>query len=390
VFNLGRLENLAQALGLPSNLIAEVLDAFDTNPSLLVDELTLWPADETKKPRDVISVKKAWRLIQRRIYLKLLLPQFNASPYSHGGVKRRSTATNARAHLGNSYAFIADIANFFPGISCSRVNRLFLRQACSYDVAGILTRLCTYDFHLALGLVTSPIIANELLKPIDARIAHACRNIGLVYSRFVDDITISSKFDLESSGIESVVREIIERHRFSLAESKTRFGRIDGDVCITGVRLKTNHLDPSKQFLAELDRLLDDHASLAVDGHFDGPLLTESEIFGKAHYACALNPGRRRSILARLKSIEWWTVMSNAGNRNLVRHRNRLAPRGAPRPDSNEPLPLSAGAKYCREYWRTATLDPSIPPFDVVPAAGENNHEVIDATPISNSGPDTI
>jgi hypothetical protein len=365
MFNLGRLENLADALGVKPNFIAGVLDDFDTNPNSSVHELTLWPADPKKKPRDVISVRNRWRLIQGRIYLKLLLPRFKASRCSHGGVKRRSSATNARVHLGNTHVFVTDVAGFFPAISCSRVNQLFLRQACSYQVARMLTRLCTYDFHLALGLMTSPIIANELFKPIDARITHACRKIGLVYSRFIDDITISGKFDLGSSGVESVVQDIIERHGFKVARNKTRFGRLDGDISITGIRLKGDHLDPSRQFVAELGRLLDDHSSLASNGQFDGPLLMESEIFGKAHYACVINPGRRRSILARLKAIDWCAVMNNAVERDLVRPRSQIRPRGEPRPTCTEPLALTAGAKYYREYCQTATIAPMIPPFDI-------------------------
>lgn len=365
MFNLGGLRDLAHSLGLSHDEIKCVLDDFEANPSSLVSELTLWRADTSKKPRDVICVRRKWREIQQRIYTKLLLPRFRPSRYSHGGVKRRSAMTNARAHVGNAYAFVADISNFFPSISCFPVNRLFLQQACSYDVARILTRLCTFDYHLALGLVTSPIIANELFKPIDARIAAACKKMNLVYSRFVDDITISGTYDLERSGIESVVRQIIRCYGFRLAPGKTDWGRFDSGLSVTGICLKNGHIDASRSFIRELDRLIADHASLAQNAQFDGPLLTESELFGKAHYACALNPGRRRTILAKLKDIDWSAVMNNAVDRNLCRSRDRLVPRGAPRPDCTESLAMAEGTMQYRAFCAANAIDHSVAPFDL-------------------------
>jgi hypothetical protein len=363
MFNLGRLEHLRALLGAERGLIERVLDDFDSDPEALVRELTLWPVNPSKKPRNVIGIRGNWRRIQRRIYLKLLLPKLRPSRYSHGGVRGRSPLTNARVHRGHKFAFVADISHFYPAISCSRVNRLFLQNACSYEMARALTRLCTFDFHLALGLITSPILANEIFKPIDVRIADACRRMKLAYSRFVDDLTISGKFDLANSGIEGVVRDIVTRNGFALAENKTAYGRLDGELCITGIRLKENHLDASKSFIGELERLIADHVSLADDGPFKGPLLMEGEVFGKAHYACALNPGRRRTILTKLRTIDWCQVLENAVNRELVRLRPKIASRGASRPDCAEELPLVLAARRHRDFCRDNAFDPDEPPF---------------------------
>jgi RNA-directed DNA polymerase len=369
VFDLGGLAHLSRVLCVEERLIKEVLDDFDTNPDSLVHELTLWPADPNKKPRDVIAVRGRWRMLQRRLYLKLFLPRMAASAFSHGGVRGRSPATNARAHRGNAYAFVTDVSGFFPSISCGRLNKFFLRQACSYEVARVLTRLCTYDFHLALGLVTSPILANGLFKPIDTCIANVCRKMKLTYTRFVDDITISGKFDLEPSGIRGVVENIVERHGFKLVADpkKTHCGSLDRDITITGVRLKKYHLDAPKKYVQELERLIADHASLAQGGEFTGPLLMESELFGKSHFVCALNPGRRRSILGKLKAIEWDKVMKNAEARSLVRRQNRLQPRGGERPDYLEELPQVVAERRFREYVQehpqAAAVDQGEAPF---------------------------
>ena len=50
---------------------------------------------------------------------------------------------------------------------------------------------------LALGLITSPILADQMMDCVDDRIGGACRKAGLVYTRYVDDLTISGPYDLE-------------------------------------------------------------------------------------------------------------------------------------------------------------------------------------------------
>jgi hypothetical protein len=132
VLNLGRLEHLAAALGMTEPELRTLLDDFDENPGSLVRELTIWPRDPNKKPRDVISLRRPWRVVQQRIYAKLLLPNLKPTRFSHGGVKKRNAATNARAHIGNKFALVTDISNFFPSIKCGSVGRVFREQACEY------------------------------------------------------------------------------------------------------------------------------------------------------------------------------------------------------------------------------------------------------------------
>ncbi len=377
MLNLGGLNDLANALGVDIAFLHGVLDDFDMAPDSLVDQLTLYHADQTKKPRDVIALRKRWRLLQERIYRKLLLPWFAPPPCCQGGVRGRSPATNARMHLGNTHVFLADISSFFPSIRCGRVNRLFLSKACHHKVANALTRLCTFDFHLALGLVTSPLIANEIMRPIDRDIGRFCKRHGLIYTRFIDDIAISGKFKLRKCYVEEAIEKTLTRHHFEIAKSKVRHGRLvvpavrdrinedDEQLAITGVRVARNHIDMSKDFSERLDLILADHLSLSNDGPFEGPLYLQDEVYGKAYYACSLNPGRRPSILGRMKQINWWKILPIAEERGLVRYRKRLTARGTPRPDCSEPLPLAAGTRFVREYYKHHSYDPTETPFDV-------------------------
>ncbi len=363
MFNFGRIEHLCRKIGVNERDMEETLDDFDTNPDAVIREFTVWPADPAKKSRDVISAYGKFRKIQQRLYHRLFQPRFHANRWSHGSVKARSAVTNARAHIGNTFAYVTDVSGFFPTISCKRVNKFFVDQNCFYTVAGALTRLCTYDFHLALGLITSPILANELFKPIDRRIAHACRKMNLTYTRFVDDIAISGKYDLQTSGIHGVVTNIVERNGFKLAQEKTEWGRLDGDITITGIRTKKHHLDASKAYVAELERIIADHINLAEDNDFTGPLLTEGELFGKCYFVIGLNSGRRRSLLGKLKTIDWKTIYEHAGERGLVRRREKVQRRGEPRPSCIEQLVTPSRAKNSEVSTKTTNIDASVAPF---------------------------
>jgi hypothetical protein len=351
-------------LNVDENRITNVLHLLDNDPSQVASELTLWPANQAKRSRDVLAIKGDWKILQRKLYRTLFLPRFAKSSYSHGAVRKRSAATNARAHIGNEFLLKIDVADFFPSISSHRVYRFFLKNECSPSAAHILTRLCTYHYHLALGLVTSPIIANAIFGPIDARIAALCQAKGLTYTRFIDDITISGPFRFDDSGFANSIGKILRSDGFRLAKNKTETGRFSEGATVTGVRVKRDHLDASKGFMVELNRLIDDHDSLSRNGEFTGPLLTDCELFGKTEHACRLNPGRRRALWARLGKIEWHSVMRFAAERDLARVRNRFTKRGAPQPNQLETLLPADKWKELRDSIDFSQIDPMECPFD--------------------------
>ena len=229
---------------------------------------------------------------------QVLLPKLPVSEFSHGGVRGRHIKTNVEQHMESTFVFTADISNFYPSISHNRVYRLFAEDfACSPDVARICTKLCTYKHRLALGLITSPILADQVMRPIDARIGGLCRKAGLVYTRYVDDLTISGPFDLEESGFAALVQRILTEHGFKANPLKNCFGRLADGVPITKIRVNRGHLDVRREYLDELERQIADASALATGGEFHGPYFTDAQIWGRVQFVCWINPGRRRTLL---------------------------------------------------------------------------------------------
>lgn len=318
MLNLRRVAHLAHRLDVSTEELREVADEAGS----YYEQLLLVDPAKPQKPRPVVDVRGRLRGMQSKLYRRLLLPGLIPSPHSHGGIRGRDIKSNVSPHLRSDFVFKADISNFYPSIHHSRVYRLFCGDlGCSPDVARICTKISTYQHHLALGLVTSPILADRLAGRIDRRIAAACRSLGLVFTRFVDDITISGRYDLAKSGIASVVREILNQDGFRINQKKLdegAFGRLQDGIGITGIRSNKGRLDATREHIDELMRQLDDAASLSGNGHFDGPFYLPRQILGRVRFVCWINPRRRLQLKRRYHSINWKRVVEEGYRRQLI------------------------------------------------------------------------
>lgn len=324
MLRIRQIKHLAHRLGVTVRVLEKIAEA----PERWCEELVLLDPAKPAKPRDVLNVRGQLRQLQSRMLRSILLPALPVSQYSHGGVRRRHIKTNLEPHLVSTFVFTTDISDFYPSISHSRVYRLFAGAfECSPDVARICTRLCTYDHHLALGLITSPILADQVMHRIDERIGRACRQAKLVYTRYVDDLTISGGYDLEKSGFAALVQRILAEHGFVVNPGKHRFGRLEAGTAITKIRVNRGHPDVRREYLTELERQLTDALRLAAGGDFDGPYYSEGQIWGRIQFVYWVNPGRRRTLVRQFRAIQWNKVREEAERRGLVAAKKTLTKR---------------------------------------------------------------
>lgn len=317
-----KLKHLSRALDTSPERLEEVLQSADS----YYEELLLLDPTRPDKRRTVIDVRGELRRFQTRLYRKVLLPKVTPSVHSHGGIRGRSIKTNAEPHLTSSFVFKADISNFYPSVHYKRVYRLFTEDfECSPDVARQCTRLCTYKHHLALGLVTSPILADQILKRVDVRIGGACQKAGLVYTRFVDDITISGPFDLGRSGFPALIERILCESGFQANPMKHVFSSVEEQVSVTNLRIADGHLDVKKEYADELERQLENAARLARGDTIDGPYFTPSQVLGRVRFVCWINPGRRRKLMRKYRSIRWELVRDRARQLGLEATKKSVA-----------------------------------------------------------------
>src|SRR5262245_40906729 len=119
---------------------------------------------------------------------------YDAHPRAHGFIEKRSIATNAADHIGKRWVLNVDLTDFFPTINFGRVRGLFMKPPFELGPAAatVCAQIVTYRNGLPQGAPTSPVLSNFIASTLDRRLFRLARQNKLVYSRYADDITLST------------------------------------------------------------------------------------------------------------------------------------------------------------------------------------------------------
>lgn len=187
----------------------------------------------------------------------MLLRRFPVSKRCHSYLKNRSIVTNAKEHLGAKIIFKFDISDFFPSIRYNRVVLLFRNMGYGINVSKFLSFFCVNnEFTIPQGAITSPMISNLVCSKMDARIENYCNKFKLVYTRYADDITISSKEKLTHMQcliLRDRINEIISSEGFIPNEKKFHWFKEGQKMMVTGVIINNNKLSPKQEIIKELN-----------------------------------------------------------------------------------------------------------------------------------------
>jgi retron-type reverse transcriptase len=191
--------------------------------------------------------------VQHWILEHVLEPIALAAP-AHGFVPGRSTVTNAVVHVGAAVVINVDLKDFFPTVTYRRVKGLFAKLGYSEQVATVLGLVCsepdivestldgvTYYVargprRLPQGAPTSPAITNVLCRRLDNRIAGYARARGLTYTRYADDLTLSSNDpSIDVGAVLGFVRRTVAAEGFTVHPDKVRIVRRGRRQEVTGI-----------------------------------------------------------------------------------------------------------------------------------------------------------
>ena len=137
----------------------------------------------------------------------------------HGFVPDRNTRTNAIIHLAKRKILSLDIEDFFGSVRAIDVTQVFEGIGCNNNVATLLATLTTIDSKLVQGFNTSPVLANMAFRGVDNSLAFLCAKYGSEFTRYADDITISSDGELPSV---TEVESVLSNTQFRINGSKTK------------------------------------------------------------------------------------------------------------------------------------------------------------------------
>jgi len=186
------------------------------------------------------------KYFQRKI-LEAVDGLFTPSSSAFGFVKGKSIIDHARAHRNKRWVICFDIENFFPSINFGRIRGLFMAEPFSFsdEVATCLAQICCLNGALPQGAPTSPALSNLICLSLDRRMKELSRKYKFSYSRYADDLCISSNLREPSKDlcefadgkwvVGSALKKVVEESGFSINERKTKFRPKNQRQMITGL-----------------------------------------------------------------------------------------------------------------------------------------------------------
>lgn len=146
-----------------------------------------------------------------------------ATAYRKGSGIRANAERHRRTKFTNRY----DFANFFPSFSQNRVVQYVAEQASALGIElsdrdlSFVGNIVCRNGRLTIGAPSSPAITNAMMFEFDRRMYNKCSALNLVFTRYADDVFVSS---FEPGRLDRV-ENIISRSKRGIPHLKLRLNR---------------------------------------------------------------------------------------------------------------------------------------------------------------------
>jgi RNA-directed DNA polymerase len=274
----------------------------------------------------------------QRVLAREILNHVPAHEAAHGFRPGRSAVTYASGHSGQNIVIHFDLEDFFGTVTAGRVFGIF--RTCGYPerVAHLLTALTTNSIprslwaaqagpqsplladahfrlgqhlrhpHLPQGAPTSPALANLSAYRLDLRLAGLAQRTGMVYSRYADDLALSSSTHVSRPQVEklvTLVEEISGEEGFRVNPFKTFFQRSSQRQRLAGLVVNDRPNVDRRQY-ERLKAILHNAARTGpqAQNRIDHPHYRD-HLLGRISQVAHLNPGRGERLLTVFGAIAW-------------------------------------------------------------------------------------
>lgn len=161
---------------------------------------------------------------------------------------------HARRHLDANYVLRLDFKDFFPSISVEWLANFFVKQSnaglmpCDSGAANLIARMACRrgkkggGMALSIGAPSSPIISNAILYEFDLAAFEFCSANGCEYTRYADDIYISSRMPNVIGRVEAEVRRLVSERLplLLLNQDKTINTSRKRRIVVTGLNITSD------------------------------------------------------------------------------------------------------------------------------------------------------
>jgi len=157
--------------------------------------------------------------------------------------RKGATLIQAVEPHANSRAFFqTDLERFFDSITTPLVRKVLIESATPvadlHDHLEHILGLLTIDGKLPIGYSTSPIVSNACLLSFDRRMAQFSQDRGWIYTRYADDIMLSTQERANLSDAEAVIEDCLASElgdQFNLNPAKSKLTTVGRKVKLLGL-----------------------------------------------------------------------------------------------------------------------------------------------------------
>lgn len=250
---------------------------------------------------DVYSVQK-----NVQVYLENITSQ---KDNVHGFVRGKSHITNAKVHLESNYILNCDVHDFFGSITRKMVFSLLVDLGSDSVSANKLSHFCTLDDSLPQGSPCSPILSNIYMQKFDENmILYATAN-NLVYTRYVDDISISSTEEFDVPSLLKAINFELRKLELQLNYKKTRVLSSRNYLEVTGIRIIDGQLRIKKSYVKKIRKELYFIGKFGVFSHMEKAniknVLYKEHLYGKIIYIMTIDEKLGTDLLNIYNTIDW-------------------------------------------------------------------------------------
>jgi Reverse transcriptase (RNA-dependent DNA polymerase) len=290
------MDALSKALGLEVTVLVDLANTASHRYRLAKAEVK---ADGTiRQTYDALDLlKEVHDRIKNNIFLRVHFPD-----YLTGSLKGKDYVTNARLHTGAKIIISEDVEAFFPSTSDNLVFKIWKSFfGFSDDVAQILTKLTTKDGQLPQGAKTSSYLANLAFWDSEYKLYKILVEKKIVYSRFVDDIAISSKTYLTNEDKTIIIAKVygmLKRHGYKAKRRKHEIATSGSRMAITKLTVNSRNPSLSKKEKASIRAVVNQLENKAT--------LTKTDInkaTGLVGKLSRLHPAEGQKLLSRVRLV---------------------------------------------------------------------------------------
>lgn len=178
-------------------------------------------------------LRKIQRRINKRIFSRLSIVQWpdhlfgsvpNQRDPKNQSMINKDYVSCAAKHCGAKSLLKVDVKDFFDNIHKDIVLDIFENfMKFDRETSELLAEICCFKSHVIQGALTSSYLASLCLYDVEGAVVERLMRKGLVYTRLVDDITVSSKIsNYDFSYSLDIVRSMLTSKELPLNIAKTR------------------------------------------------------------------------------------------------------------------------------------------------------------------------